>query len=57
VVILGGQDGRIAAAGLALLTWINHGPDTEAQDSIPSITQIWLATHGRSIQMGHFRPG
>ena len=31
-----------------------QGPDTEAQDH-PPFVQIRLATHGRSIQMCHFR--
>jgi hypothetical protein len=29
-----------------------QGPDTDAQDQPPPFTQIRLATHGRSIQMG-----
>jgi hypothetical protein len=30
-----------------------QGPDTDAQDQPPPFIHIWLATHGRSIQMGH----
>lgn len=30
-----------------------NGPDTEAQDQSPPLHYFWLATHGRSIQMGH----
>ncbi len=29
-----------------------QGPDTDAQDQPPPFTQIQLATHGRSIQLG-----
>jgi hypothetical protein len=29
-----------------------QGPDTDAQDQPPPFTQIRLATHGRSIQLG-----
>jgi hypothetical protein len=29
-----------------------QGPDTDAQDQSPPFTQIRLATHGRSIQVG-----
>ena len=32
-----------------------QGPDTDAQDQSPPFTQIRLATHGRSIQMGQTR--
>jgi hypothetical protein len=32
-----------------------QGPDTDAQDQPPPFTQIRLATHGRSIQMGQNR--
>ena len=32
-----------------------QGPDTEAQDQT-TVLKIQLATHGRSIQMGQFRP-
>jgi hypothetical protein len=32
-----------------------QGPDTDAQDQPPPFTQIRLATHGRSIQMGHLQ--
>jgi hypothetical protein len=33
-----------------------RGPDTDAQDQPPPpFTHIRLATHGRSIQMGHSR--
>ena len=30
-----------------------QGPDTDAQDQPPPFIQIRLATHGRSIQLGH----
>ena len=32
-----------------------QGPDTDAQDQSPPFTQIRLATHGRSIQLGQSR--
>ena len=32
-----------------------QGPDTDAQDQSPPFTHIRLATHGRSIQLGHKR--
>jgi hypothetical protein len=32
-----------------------QGPDTDAQDQPPPFTQIRLATHGRSIQLGQSR--
>ena len=32
-----------------------QGPDTDAQDQSPPFTQIRLATHGRSIQLGQTR--
>ena len=32
-----------------------QGPDTEAQDQLSPDSQIPLATHGRSIQMGQER--
>src|ERR1700746_2226622 len=32
-----------------------HGPDTEAQDRSSPDRHFWLATRGRSIQMGQFR--
>src|SRR5258708_3387938 len=32
-----------------------QGPDTDAQDQPPPFVNIRLATHGRSIQLGHSR--
>src|SRR6516225_3421984 len=32
-----------------------QGPDTEAQDQSPPYRHFWLATRGRSIQMGQIQ--